>query len=353
MPMNEHWKTHLQGQGARLDGEAVRDFGDAAAERRAARDANVLVDLSALALLRVTGTDAKNFLNGQFTNDLAAVDAGHGQLSAWCTAQGRMLVVLRVLERDGAYLLQLPKELRDEFVKRLRMFILRAKVTVEDMDAELVRFGVVGADAARLLGDATGAAPAQNDQVVTHDNVTIVRVAGIHPRFEIIAPPSVAISLWDKLRVQCRLVGSDAWAWHDIMAGLPAVLPATREAFVPQMANLELVGGVNFKKGCYPGQEIVARMQYLGRLKQRMYRAHAPGEPPVPGTALYAQGSEQSVGAVVDARPAPESGSDLLAVIQIAAVDGGDLRLGSADGPKLSVTSPPYSFEASHTQKAS
>ena len=309
MAMNELWKTYLQSQNARIEGDDVRDFGDAATERRAARDADVLVDLSALTLLRVTGADAKNFLNGQFTNELAGVDTTHSQLTAWCTAQGRMLALLRVLERDGAYLLQLPRELRDEFVKRLRMFVLRAKVTIEDADTELVRFGVIGTNAARLLDNV----PAQNDETMTRDGVTIVRVAGTHPRFEVIAPPQAAIALWDKLRADAQPVSSDAWTWHDIMAGLPIVLPATREAFVPQMANLELVGGVNFKKGCYPGQEIVARMQYLGRLKQRMYRAHVASEAPAPGVSLYAPGSDQSAGTVVDARPSPDgdrSGAD-------------------------------------------
>ena len=351
--MNETWNTFLVGQGARFDNGVLRDFGDASIEHRAWRDGNLLVDLSTLALLRVAGADAKSFLNGQLTNDLNMVDDAHSQLSAWCTAQGRMLSLLRVFQHGEGYLLQLPLEMRDEFIKRLRMFILRAKVTVEDIGSQLAHFGMVGPDAARLLADTVGGAPEQNNQSLTRDTLIVTRLPGIHPRFEIIAPHATAIALWGKLRQHTAPAGPDAWAWHDIMAGIPTVLPPTREAFVPQMANLELVSGVNFKKGCYPGQEIVARMQYLGRLKQRMYRAHVAAEPPAPGTAIFSPGSEQSVGTVVDARPSPEGGSDLSAVIQITAVVAGDVRLGASDGATLTVSPPPYSFDLFQTQKAS
>jgi hypothetical protein len=182
----------------------------------------------------------------------------------------------------------------------------------------------------------------------------LLRLPGIHPRYEIIAAPAAAIALWEKLRADAMAVGSSAWAWHDVMVGLPAVLPETREEFVPQMANLELVQGVNFKKGCYPGQEIVARMQYLGRLKQRMYRAHAPLDAVAAGTPIFAPGaSGQSVGKVVDAQAAPEEGVDLLAVIQIAAAEAGELYVGADNGPRLTVASLPYPLATAQTQKVS
>jgi folate-binding protein YgfZ len=350
--MNEGWTTFLQSQGARYDNGSLSDFGDAAAERRAMRDGNVLVDLSALALLRVTGADAKSFLNGQFTNDIDQLNATRSQLTAWCTAQGRMLVLLRVFQRDDDYLLQLPLALRDEFIKRLRMYILRAKVTVEDVDAQFVRIGLTGPDAASLLIGTVGGAPSSIDGCGVYGQYFVTRISGVQPRYEIIAPPADAMTLWTKLREHAVPAGFDAWAWHDIMAGIPTVLPPTREAFVPQMANLELIGGVNFKKGCYPGQEIVARMQYLGRLKQRLYRAHVAGEVPAPGTPIFAPGSDQSVGTVVDARLSPDDGADLSAVIQIASVPAGNLRLGSVEGAPLSVMPPPYSL-AGQTQKVS
>jgi folate-binding protein YgfZ len=143
------------------------------------------------------------------------------------------------------------------------------------------------------------------------------------------------------------------WSWLDIMAGLPTVLPETSEAFVPQMANLEILGGVNFKKGCYPGQEIVARMQYLGRLKQRMFRAHVDSpQRPMPGLDVHCpEFGEQSAGAVVDAQPSPRGGYDLLAVIQISCARSEELRLGDRQGPRLKIETQPCAIPEMQADK--
>jgi hypothetical protein len=173
----------------------------------------------------------------------------------------------------------------------------------------------------------------------------VIKLAGPHPRFEIIAPTDHAMKLWTNLKPKTTPVAPPVWAWLDIMAGIPGVHPETSDAFVPQMANLEIVGGVNFKKGCYPGQEIVARMQYLGKLKQRMYRAHLEGDSqPRPGDSVFAPDFPgQSAGTVVAAQAAPDNGFDLLAVIQISSAEIGELHLGSETGPKLSLQTLPYS----------
>jgi hypothetical protein len=345
--MHETWAKHLREQGAVIEDGAVRHFGNPQLECRARDKRTLLMDLSTHSLLRVSGADAGAFLNAQLTNDLALLDAGRSQLSAWCTAQGRMLAVFRVFRRGTDVLLQLPATLQEEIAKRLRMFVLRAKVKIENADAELVRLGLVGSDAERQLREIGMDAPAQDNDCTTHGEVTLLRLPGIHPRFELIAPLAPAIALWDQLRTVALPVGADAWAWHDIMAGVPSVLPQTREEFVPQMANLELVDGVNFKKGCYPGQEIVARMQYLGRLKQRMVRAHVPSEVVPAGTPIFAPGaSGQAVGKVVDAQESPDDGVDLLAVIQLAAIEAGELHLGSETGARLTIASLPYTLEA-------
>jgi folate-binding protein YgfZ len=352
--MHETWATYLREQGAVIEHGVVRHFGNPQLERRARRERTLLLDLSTQALLRVGGADASAFLNAQLTNDIALLDAGRSQLSAWCSAQGRMLAVFRVFRLGTEYLLLLPATLQEEIVKRLRMFVLRSKVTIEDAGAQLVRLGLVGPEAERLLRDIGTDTPAQDNHCITHGDVTLLRLPGMHPRFQLIAPPARAMALWDELRAGATPVGTDAWAWHDIMAGLPSVQPQTREEFVPQMANLELIGGVNFKKGCYPGQEIVARMQYLGRLKQRMLRAHAPGDVVPAGTPVFAPGtSGQSVGQVVDAQESPDDGIDLLAVIQLAAVEAGELHLGSENGPRLEIASLPYTLDAAEPQKVS
>jgi len=343
--LNETWQSFIRNQGATLEDGRVQHFGNPEQERRAAASGNVLVDLSDLALIRARGADAQNFLNGQLSNDIRQLDATHSQLAAWCSPKGRMMAVFHLFRRGDDYFLQLPAALRENLLKRLRLFVLRAKVTLEAAD-DLVGFGLSGPRAEDLLRKIAGFVPAGDNRCETRDEFTIISIPGPHPRFEVFAPAETAMTLWNALRLKATPTAFPVWAWLDIMAGIPSVHPETNEEFVPQMANLELVGGVNFKKGCYPGQEIVARMQYLGRLKQRMYRAHVDASnPPRPGQAIHAPDFPgQAAGTVVDAQPAPEGGYDLLAVIQISSVTQGTLHLGSETGPRLIVLSLPYSL---------
>ena len=343
--MNETWKSFIRNQGAVLEGNRVQHFGHPAEERRAAAGGHVLADLSDFSLIRARGGDTQNFLNGQLSNDIRQLDATHSQLASWCSPQGRMLVIFRLFRRSNDTLLQLPATLIENTLKRLRMFVMRAKVTLESVEAELVSIGLSGPDVKKILTDAAGFAPGGDNGCETRADVTITSLPGPHTRYEIIAPTAVAEKLWESLKSKATPVGPAVWAWLDIMVGIPSVHPGTSEEFVPQMANLEIVGGVNFKKGCYPGQEIVARMQYLGKLKQRMYRAHFDGgATPRPGDAIFAPDFPgQAAGTVVDAQPSPDGGYDLLAVIQISSADAGELRLGSETGPKLLLQPLPYS----------
>ena len=342
--MNNAWKTFIQSQGAILEGDCVQHFGSPGEERRAAAQGNVLVDLSDLSLIRARGPDTQNFLNGQLSNDIRKLDAAHSQLAAWCSPKGRMLAIFRLFRRGDDTLLQLPASLLEPTLKRLKMFVLRAKVTLEHADAELVSFGLSGPDAEKILRDALGFAPAQVDGSETRDDTTMINLAGPHPRFEIITLADSAAKLWSRLKDKTIPAGPAVWAWLDIMAGIPSVHPETSEAFVPQMANLEIVGGVNFKKGCYPGQEIVARMQYLGKLKQRMYRARVESDaPPRPGDSIFAPDFPgQSAGTIIAAQPAADKGFDLLAVVQISSAEAGELHLENETGPRLSLQNLPY-----------
>lgn len=341
---NSAWNEFLCAEGAVYAGGEVRDFGDAAAERRAARAGNVLVDLSHWSLIRVQGPDASGFLNGQLTNDVRSLDERRSQLSAWCSPKGRMLALFRVIRRGDAFLLQLPVSLRDDITKRLRIYVLRAKVTLDDADAAYVRFGIVGPDAAASLSAVLGAPPAALDGVTAHDDVVCLRLPGIHPRFEVLAPTARAVPLWRDLKRNAAPAGAAVWTWHDVLAGLPSVLPATSDAFVPQMANLDLLGGISFDKGCYTGQEIVARVHYRGRLKQRMYRAHVSGaDVPVPGDSVFAPDMPgQATGTVATAAASPEEGYDLLAVVHCDSVAKGELHLHRPDGPRLTMKTLPY-----------
>jgi folate-binding protein YgfZ len=173
----------------------------------------------------------------------------------------------------------------------------------------------------------------------------LLRLPGPTPRFELLGPAAALIPLWQACEAQATPMDGNFWALQEIRAGIPTVYPETREAFVPQMANLQLIDGVSFTKGCYTGQEVVARMQYLGKLKRRMYLAHVRSDtPPRPGDELFAQGSAsgQGAGKVVDAQAAGD-GYDLLAVIELESLSQGGVRLGE-NGPPLEILELPYEF---------
>jgi hypothetical protein len=219
-------------------------------------------------------------------------------------------------------------------------------VELADASDELARLGIAGDCAAEILGDRL---PGEPLGAVQRDGITVVRLPGDRPRVEVIGAAAALKPLWERAEALAAVAGADFWALLDIRAGLPTVYDETAEAFVPQMANLQLVEGVSFTKGCYTGQEVVARMQYLGKLKRRMYLARiAAAEVPPPGTDLYAPGSEsgQGTGKVVDARRAPGGDIEALVVVETGSAEGGEVRLGGPDGPALSFSPLPYPLAA-------
>ncbi len=346
--MKAEWKSFLANAGAECseDGKVI-SFGNPEREREVALTGNVFADLSHYSLVAVHGEDAEEFLQGQLSNDLRKVDASHSLLNAYCSPKGRMLANFRIFKHGGSFYLRMPTAIVETTVKRLRMFVLRSKVTFEDTVDTFIPIGISGPDAGDELARASGLTPpAAANEVVQNERMVIIRVPGIFPRFEIYANFDAACTLWAKLNVQCAPIGESPWNLLEIHAGLPTIYPETVEAFVPQMANMQLVDGVSFKKGCYPGQEVVARMQYLGKLKRRMYLCHVDSnEQPQVGVDLFdASGDDQSVGKVVDAEPHPDGGYSLLSVIQIASAEDGDVRLGAKDGPALEYQELPYAF---------
>lgn len=304
-----------------------------------------LCDLSHLGLIRASGNEVRSFLQGQLTNDVNLVTETLAQLSSYCSPKGRMLGSFWIMQRGDDLLLQMPRERLPAVLKRLQMFVLRAKVTLEDASDTLVRFGIAGTCAEASLPFA----PAEAKATLTHDGITVLRLPGDRPRFEVIAPAAAAQAVWSKCAKDAMRVEPNFWALLDIRAGIPTVFEDTVEAFVPQMANLQLIGGVSFTKGCYTGQEVVARMQYLGKLKRRMYRARIDSaERPLPGTELYSASSEsgQGAGRVVDSATAPDGGYEALVVLQISSAEADDVRLVDASGPVVELLDLPYAFPA-------
>lgn len=243
--------------------------------------------LTRYGLLSVTGSDARAFLHAQLTNDIANLAPSHWALAGWCSAKGRLLATFLVIPAAEGFVLQLARDLAAPVAKRLSMFVLRSKVKISDESETWAQFGVWDTDWS-------------GTDVAWHGNTAFVRV-GERRYLELVAAGE---------SYEAPNADEAQWTLQEIRAGRPLITSATQDQFVPQMVNLEALGGVDFRKGCYPGQEIVARAQYRGQVKRRMVHAHAPA-----GVALQ-PGQEFNGGTVVDVAPA-EDGSELLAVVPV------------------------------------
>lgn len=342
--MNPDWQQFLTTQGAQIQDGAVQHFGDAAAERIATRDGTVLCDLSQFGVLKVSGEEAQSFLHNLFSSDVNALTPQHALPSSFSTAKGRALATFLIWRNPAEFFLQLPISLVATIQKKLSMYVLRAKVKIENASDSIVCLGLSGANAATLLQKHFPTLPQNPFEVIQQGDSSLIRLAA--NRFQINTTQQHASALWQELSTDAHPAGSPCWDWLNIRAGIPVILPQTQEQFVPQMANLDLIGAVNFKKGCYPGQEIVARMQYLGKNKRRMYLAHVYAEAaPQVGNELFSMEMEgQACGMVVNAQASPDGGYDLLAVVQIASHDAFPVHLGALSGPRLEFLPLPYSI---------
>ena len=303
-------------------------------------------ELTHLGVLQATGADVSQFLQGQLTNDLRDLDNGGSQLGAYCTHKGRMMATMRLLRQGDSILMLLPHERIEPVMNRLRMFVLMSKVELADISDSSRAIGLGGDGAAQLLGQD---APADIDAVTcADDGVCIIRIAGPEnePRFILVGSHSALDARIAAFGDAAEPGELNDWLLGDIRAGLPMVFEQTVEAFVPQMTNMQLVNGVSFTKGCYTGQEVVARMQYLGSLKRRMYRVAIDGDCPAPGTGLYAPDSKsaQGAGKVVLAAATPEGNCEALIVTEIASAEEGNVRLVDEHGPALRFLELPYVF---------
>ena len=338
--MTQEWISSLAAQGLAADDSS---FGAAADELLAARDGAVVAPLSDLGLIRATGVDAAGFLHNLLTNDINGITPGGARFAGLCTAKGRLLALLLIWRKGDDFLLMLPRDILPAILKKLSMYVLRSKVKLSDATAEKV---LVGYSAKA----GSPSAPAPGEAVATLPRFGVTKVEGGQAirlddtRWLLALDAATAGSRWKQLVASARPVGLAAWQWLEIRAGQPRVVAATQEAFIPQMLNMELsaVAGVSFSKGCYPGQEIVARTQYLGKIKRRTYRARLSASI-VAGTDVYApETGDQHCGAVVSVAPSPAGGFECLVCVQIGAMEAGDVRIGTPDGERLEFLSLPY-----------
>ena len=279
-----------------------------------------IMRLDSMQSIRVEGEDAGQFLQSQFSSDVSALSAGQQQPGAYCNPKGRALTVFRLLRDETGFHLVLPDDLAESVLKRLKLYRMRSRVDLGVDD----QIGVLG-----LIGHVS-----PSSDTWSLDDNRAIRLAAKNP-----APDS-------GLEGKATMLAGEFWKLAAILAGDPQVYAATTESFIPQQINLDLVGGVSFSKGCYPGQEIVARVRYLGKIKQRMTGAviHDTGANAAPGDPLFTrERPDQKAGMVVDAVRFRDT-TWLSAMVPVPVLDEGGLYLGTADGPQLEFLPPPYTL---------
>ena len=343
--MLETWNQYLRQTSAQFADNAVINFGSPVEEQKQVLHNDIVADLSHFGLIKASGVDAEKFLQGQSTNDVRQVTANHSQFNAFCNHKGRIIVNFRLFRRDDAFYLFMPQESVATTLKRLKMYVLRAAVKLEDYSDNLVRIGVAGANSSQILTDCLGyAPPAEVNASFTTAQTTILQVPGIQPCYLLFS--ETMLELWQCLSKTIHPVGANAWQLLNILSGIPQIVPATTENFIPQMVNYNQIDGVSFKKGCYTGQEVVARMQYLGSLKRRMYLAKiATNTLPQIGEQLCINAEVQDVGKIVNAQAHSDGGVVVLAVIKMEYAETTPIYLLHQQGEPLQFMDLPYSLK--------
>ena len=325
----------------------------ASAQTAATPTTDFMTPLTDHGLISASGADAATFLHNQLTNDVAHLGLAEARLAGYCTPKGRLLASFLMWKLEDDILLQLPRSLQGPIQKRLQMFIMRAKATLSDVSDSRVQLGLTGPAAASVLGNWFVALPDAPYRKVDAEAGTLIRLADTGEigdsaaagvtRYVWITDVQTLEDAWPTLAAALKPTGAGAWTLAGIRACVPAIAPATQEKFVPQMINFEAVGGVNFQKGCYPGQEIVARSQYLGKLKRRMQPATVAASVAAGMEVFSDEDSGQACGMVVNAAAIDAGNSACLVEIKLAALDF-PVRLGASDGPLLTFYALPYAL---------
>ncbi len=299
-------------------------------------------------VIDVAGDDAATFLHSQLTNDIEHLDAASARLSGYCSPKGRLLGSFLAWRAGHGVRLLVSKDVQPAVQKRLSMFVLRAKAKLTDASDTLAVVGFAG-DVRDVLSGIFDALPDGVHVKVDGPAGTLIRVpdAAGRKRYLWIGPRAAVDARVAALGGTLPVVSPAVWDWLDVRAGEPRITQPAVEQFVPQMVNFDVIGAVNFRKGCYPGQEIVARSQYRGTIKRRTALAHVAGETDTvhAGVELFhSDDPGQPCGMIVNAAAAPAGGVDALVEIKLAALDNGTVHLGSADGPVLAFDALPYAW---------
>lgn len=306
-------------------------------EKKASR--NNSIDLVDLGLIRTNGKDAKQFLQGQLTCDLEEINAERSRLGAHCDVKGRIIAIFRLFFYQNDYYFLLPSSMLSLLLASLQKYAVFSKVTLTNVSKDWQKIGLYGPSLKDLLTDQNLYVAKENEVAEFCDKLSI-SIPGPVPRHILLAPTSEPIKFIKTLEQQ----NIDHWHLLDIMAGIPTIYPETSAQFTPHQLNFPQINGVSFNKGCYIGQEIIARTHYLGRSKSRLFRVgFQDNNPSSPGTPLFDSDLKIKKGALIMC--AKEQGHHYQALIclQTQAIYN-NIRLGSLEGPLINFLELPYSI---------
>ena len=348
--MNPEWQQFLQQQGAVFEEPhteqqshiEIRQFSTPGAD---ASTDNQLTAITNTGVIAINGQDAKKFLQGQLTCNLDDIDQQKSSIGALCSYQGKTICSFRILLDQDTYYLLLHTSLVASVMVYLKKYIAFSKAEMIDASDQFVQIGCWGDQIDRVLQAELDIEPLAQEEVRSSALGLAIPVGQNPLRFICMGNLENSQKLWNKLAVNCEKVSSQSWQLMNIRSGTPEISIDTTEQFIPQMLNLDLIGGISFQKGCYTGQEIVARSHYLGKQKRRLFRLQTrSGLSPTPGTEIFADEKPQAAGIVVNAAPSSnENEYEILAVMKIAAMDKA-LFLDDKNGAKLSVLPLPYAI---------
>jgi len=339
--MNPDWQKFLENESAIFEDDKLLSFAN---KNHKQSIENIITDLSHLSLVEVTGDDAEDFLNGQFTTNIKQLAKHHLQFSAWCNPKGQVKTTFLIYRHESGFNVLLPNQLKEIFLKQLQMYIMRADVQLTDNSEELVRIGLTTGPV-NILDDLLENVPEQEGDITVENGLHCLRTFTFDndattSRYLLIGSIDRLKHLWKSLAEQLSTVGASSWKLLDIKAGYPWLTTLTFEKFLPQMLNLDLINGLDYQKGCYPGQEIIARLHYRGQLKRRLYLATCRTDAhPESGDQILSS-ENNTVGTVINTQ-ASDGIYYLLAVIDNNFIEN-KLSLRESDGQNISLQTLPY-----------
>ena len=347
------WSEFLTTQNAQFDEQGkICSFGHSELERFMIKNGPVVTSLTHQALIKVSGSEALTFLQAQLTSDINAVSDTQAQFSAYCDPQGQVLANFLVFKYKGDFYLNFDASLRESILKRLTMFVLRSDVQLTEVSNELIQVGFAGEfgdlDVQRRLSTKVkDTFESGRIEVEGMQDIIVVKVPGPYHKYALFGPADQMINAWKKIRDNSDVTNNYDWNLLNIAAGVPEVTSETSGKFTAQFFNLDKFDAINFKKGCFPGQEIIARIHYRGKVTKRMLRIHLnevisllPGD----ALALKDQNEKTHKLTIINANPDVFNGTLCLAIGTLKSLEAIEGDLVTESGEAAVIEPLPYSI---------